>query len=99
MKITRIFRVRIAPARREEFETKFTSISMPSVTQAKGVISVSIHKPTKWAPDEYAMFSQWEDEAALAAFAGEDWSRPKIPRGMESLVEECWVHHYRSWSG
>jgi heme-degrading monooxygenase HmoA len=99
MHITRIFRVRIAAAGREEFEAKFSSISIRFVNQAKGFISVSIHKPTRWAPDEYAMISQWEDEAALAAFVGEEWNRPKIPHGMESFVEECWVHHYGSWNG
>lgn len=90
--------MRIAAARRDEFEAKFSSISIRFVNQAEGFISVSILKPTRWAPDEYAMISQWENEAALVAFAGEDWSRPKIPHGMESLVEDCWVHHYVSWS-
>lgn len=90
--------MRIAAARLEEFEAKFSSISIPFV-YGKGCISVSILKPTKWAPNEHAMISQWEDEAALVAFAGEEWNRPKIPHGMENLVEECWVHHYRSWNG
>jgi quinol monooxygenase YgiN len=97
MQITRIFRVRIAAARREEFEAKLSSISIPFV-YAKGSISVCVHKPARWTPDEYAMISQWEDEAALVAFAGEEWSRPKIPNGMENLVEDCWVHHYGSWN-
>ncbi len=98
MPITRIFRVQIAPELRQEFEDKFSSISVHVVNEAPGFISVSILKPTKWAPDEYAMISQWEDEAALKAFAGEEWSHAVIPPGMEKFVVECRVHHYESWA-
>jgi len=60
-------------------------------------MSVSIYKPTQWAPDEYAMISHWKDRAAVQAFAGAEWNRAKIPHGMEHLIEECWVHHYEVW--
>lgn len=98
MAITRIFRVRIVPELRHEFEEKFSSVSVHVVNEARGFLNVSIHKPTKWAPDDYAMISQWENEAALKAFAGEQWSQAVIPAGMERFVVEYWVHHYESWS-
>jgi len=98
MAITRVFRARIVPGLRQEFEEKFSSISIHVVNDAAGYISASIFKPTRWAPDEYAMISQWEDEAALKAFAGEKWNRAVIPAGMEKFIVECWVHHYESWT-
>jgi len=98
MGVTRVFRVRIAPEQREEFEEKFSSISIRAVNEAQGPLSVSILKPTKWAPDEYAMVSRWENEAALKTFAGEQWNHAVIPPGMEKFVVECWVHHYESWA-
>jgi len=94
--ITRIFRVQIDPALRDEFESKFESISVAAVKEADGSISVSIGKPTKWAPDEYVMISQWENEESLRKFAGENWCQAHIPAGMEKFVEECWVHHFES---
>jgi heme oxygenase (mycobilin-producing) len=97
MAITRIFRVQIVPELRHEFEEKFSTISVHAVDEANGFLAVSILKPTKWAPDEYAMISHWQDEAALKAFAGDNWNRPVIPHGMEKFVAECWVHHYDSW--
>lgn len=97
MAITRIFRVRIVPELREEFEEKFSSISIRAVNEAQGFLSVTILKPTKWAPDEYSMVSQWENEAALRGFAGEQWVHAVIPPGMKKFVIECWVHHYESW--
>lgn len=98
MAITRIFRVRIRSELKQEFEEKFSSVSVRAVEEASGSLAVSILKPTKWAPDEYAMISQWENEAALKAFAGEQWNHAVIPPGMEKFVDECWVHHYESWA-
>ena len=98
MAITRIFRVRIRPELRPEFEEKFSSVSVRTVDEAPGFLAVSILKPTKWAPDEYAMISQWENEAALKAFAGEQWNHAVIPLAMEKFVVECWVHHYEAWA-
>jgi len=98
MAITRIFRVRIAPELRQEFEEKFSSVSVHRVNEAPGFVSASILKPTKWAPDEYAMISQWENETALKGFAGEEWKHAVIPSGMENFVVERWVHHYESWT-
>ena len=98
MTITRIFRVRIHPELKQEFEEKFASISVHAVDQALGFQAVSILKPTMWAVDEYAMISQWKNEAALKAFAGEEWNHAVIPTGMEKFVVECWVHHYDSWA-
>ena len=97
MTITRIFRVRIDPDLRDEFEAKFATVSVAAVTGAHGSRGVTIFRPTRWAPDEYAMISTWQDEAALAAFAGEQWNAAVIPPGMETYVVECSVHHYRVW--
>lgn len=98
MAITRIFRIRIFPLLRTEFEEKFADISMRSVHRADGLVSAQICKPTLWAPNEYMMISVWEDEAAVRAFAGDNWHQPVIPPGMEKFIGECWLHHYQSWS-
>ena len=47
--------------------------------------------------DEYVMASQWEDEKALIAIAGEDWNQAHIPEAMNKFVKACWVHHYHSF--
>jgi hypothetical protein len=44
------------------------------------------------------MITQWENEAALKAFAGEQWNHAVIPPGMKKFVVDCWVHHYVSWT-
>jgi heme oxygenase (mycobilin-producing) len=98
MPITRVFRVRINTSMRQEFQEKFCSVSVQTVNKAPGFISVTIFKPSKWTPDEYAMISEWENEAALKKFAGDQWEHPIIPTGMDKFVIECWVHHYESWS-
>ena len=51
MAITRVFRVSIKAELREEFEEKFADVSVRKVQGVPGMISVSIHRPTKWSPE------------------------------------------------
>jgi len=95
--ITRVFRARIDPDLREEWEAKFTDVSVKVVENQPGFVSVWIGRPTAWAPDEYVMISQWEDQAALEDWLGQQWNQAFIPHGMESFIRECWVHHYESF--
>lgn len=60
-------------------------------------MSVSIGKPTKHAPNEYVMVSEWKDQSSLINFAGNNWNEAHIPSGMEKYVEQCWVHHYETF--
>jgi len=92
--ITRIFRVRIDPSFRVEFESKFSDISVKAVESQKGFLSVEIGKPTNWTPDEYVMITHWKDEESLRNFVGESWNEAHIPEGMGQFAQECWVHHY-----
>lgn len=95
--IIRIFRVQIRPELREEFEAKFSSISVEAVETKMGFAEVTIGKPTKWAPDEYAMITKWENEDALRRFAGPNCHKAVIPEGMGKFLDSCWVHHYEEW--
>jgi heme-degrading monooxygenase HmoA len=95
--ITRIFRVKVPAHLHQEFEREFLSVSVPFVKTEKGIVSVSVGRPTRWHPDEYVMVSVWENEAALVAFAGEQWNQAVIPKGMEKFISECWVHHYENF--
>jgi heme-degrading monooxygenase HmoA len=95
--ITRIFRVRVPTALHAEFEQKFLSVSAAYVKTEPGLLSVVVGRPTRWAPEEYAMVSVWQSEADVARFAGENWNRSVIPQGMEQYVSECWVHHYENF--
>jgi heme-degrading monooxygenase HmoA len=97
MSVIRIFRVRIDSVFRQEFEELFSFVALHKINEAEGFISASIHKPTKWNPDEYAMVSQWENEASLKAFYGAEWNPSVIPRRGEKFVVASWLHHYESW--
>ena len=92
--IIRIFRVRIHPDLRKEFERKFREVSVPYVESKDGYIAHEVGYPTKWRPDEYMLLSKWRNEEALIALAGDTWSQAVIPHGMEKFVAECWVDHF-----
>ena len=95
--ITRIFRVQIKPELRAEFEKDFADVSIAAVKGHAGLVSVEIGKPTQWSPDEYVMISKWRRVDDVEAFAGWEWHRAIIPRGMEHYVVRCWVHHFEGF--
>jgi heme-degrading monooxygenase HmoA len=95
--ITRIYRVQIDPELRKEFEAKFQQVCHEVVDGSPGLISVSIGKPTRWAPDEYVMVSSWHNVESVQQFAGEDWEKPMIPEDMRRFTKACWLHQYESF--
>lgn len=94
MVIIRVFRVQIDPAQRAAFERGFCSTSVQAVATCGGCLGWELGWPTRWSPDTYAMISRWQDEWALAAFAGPAWNTPVIPDGMGQFVVSCSVEHY-----
>lgn len=92
--IIRIFRTTIHTKMRTDFERDFESISVEAVANNRGLISCQIGKPTQWNPDEYAMITYWEDEAALNSFAGEEWFKAVIPPGMTEYPVSFSVEHF-----
>jgi len=97
MTITRVFRVEIDTELRSEFEHKFNTLSKRMMENASGCNRLSVLRPTKWKSDENAMISEWENEAALAAFVGENWNTSVIPAEMEIYAKKHSVSHYTSW--
>ena len=65
-----------------------------TVQNHKGLISCQVGGPTKWNPDDYVMITCWEDEASLAAFAGENWNQAVIPKEMQKYPKAFSVAHY-----
>ena len=92
--ITRLFRIRIKPDRRADFERDFIDISVSYVKKQAGYLSHTVGYPTAWQPNDYLLVINWRDEEALHAFAGEAWNKPVIPGGMEHYVVDCWVDHF-----
>lgn len=91
--IKRIYRVRIKPGLRAEFEPLFETVALASVAQAKGCQQVTLGWLTSHAPDDDSVVSCCDSAGSLQAFAGSDWSVPHIPEGMERCVDTCWLHH------
>jgi len=92
--ITRIYRVKIKPQLRGEFEPLFRTVAIASVQEATGCTSAKLGGPTPKSPNEYSVTSVWNREESLTDFVGFDWAQAHIPEGMERFVDQCWVHHY-----
>lgn len=94
--IIRVFTAIVKNDLQQEFEAKFQEISVPLVKNYTGLISLEIAKPTIWNPDEFLMISRWEEEKHLIDFAGANWNKADIPKGMEKYIERCSVAHYEN---
>lgn len=97
MTVIRVFTVEIEANFRSEFEHKFNTLSKRLLENASGCNGLSVLKPSKWAPDEYAMISEWENETALAEFVGAHWNMSVIPSEMQKYAKNHSVSHYLSW--
>ena len=95
--IVRVFKVQVHSSLRDEFEHDFNTLSKKMMMSASGCIRQSVLKPTKWAPDEYAMISEWETESDLELFVGQNWYESVIPTEMERYAISHSVSHYTSW--
>ena len=94
MTINRIYRVQIKPALRDEFEPLFKTVALSSVQSAPGCKFAKLGGPVDATPNDYAVTSIGDSVNNLKEFAGDDWTKPHIPDGMERFVDRCWVHHY-----
>jgi transposase/quinol monooxygenase YgiN len=92
--IIRIFRARLKPGKREEFERLCRRSSMPLMRAHPGCLSVRIRQPPDCQPDVFAITSLWKDLASLQTFAGENWREATILPGEADLLEEVIVQHY-----
>lgn len=92
--IMRIFRVRVVPARRDDFRAFFLTVAKPMMEGTDGVETVHFGLPLPDSPDDFAIVMIWRDLAALEAFVGADWRTPHIAPEEEGVVETRWLDHY-----
>lgn len=95
--IIRIYRVQINPGYREEFEKKFSEVAEQFVAGREGLVSLTIGKPTQFAPDTYVMISNWKDVDSVKSFAGPNWGEPIIPEHMKRYTINCWLDQFEAF--
>lgn len=97
--ITRVFRGRVRPGQRGAFERFIHAQAIPELEANPGVVSVHFGTPTEQTPDEFLVVTVWRDLDSLKAFAGEQWSDPKLSLDEAHMLEHATVHHYRNGNG
>ncbi len=97
--IVRIFQVTAQPGREADFAAFFTETALPLVRRQPGLVSVTAGLPRPETPAEFCMTMVWRDEAALRAFAGEDWREPHIHPDEAPLVRDRRLSHYELAEG
>lgn len=97
--ITRVFRGTVRPGRHAEFERLLREEGVPRFERTPGCLSVHVGTPTEASPDEYMVVTVWRDLDALKAFAGEQWSDPKLSLREAHVLADATVHHYRNGDG
>ncbi len=92
--IMRIFRARVKPGRRGEFERLVQEKSIPIMRKQPGLITIQVGKPMDRRPDEFVLVSVWEDLASLQVWTGENWNDVVPLPGEADLIEEATIQHY-----
>lgn len=94
--IIHVFRARVQPGKRDDFERMVVDVSTPLVEAQKGLVARYSGRPTGSNTDEFVMVSVWKDLESLRAFAGQDWGKAVIPEEEHPVLRETFVHHYES---
>src|SRR5436309_2340896 len=92
--IVRVFRARVRPGKKAEFEQTVRQHSIPLVEAQKGLITYYVGRPVDSNDDEFIMVTVWPDLDTLKKFTGPDWNRSIIPEQEQPLLIESSVEHY-----
>lgn len=90
----RIFRARVKPGRRGDFERLCQDKAIPMMRKQPGLITIQVGKPMERRPDDFVLVSVWQDLASLKAWAGEQWNAVVVMPGEAELIEEATLQHY-----
>ena len=92
--IIRVFRARIRPGYRDEFEAFLREGPMPRIAARPGLVAQHVGCPLQPDSSEFVYVSVWEDVASLQGFAGERWQEAVIDKEEEHMLEETLIDHY-----
>lgn len=92
--IVRVFRARLKPGKRGEFEQLCRRMSLPLMRAQPGCLSARMWSAPDSHPDLFAITSLWKDLPSLRAFAGEHWEEAAILPGEADLLIEATVQHF-----
>ena len=93
--IIRVFRTRIKPDKRMEFE-RIVKETLPLLRSQKGLVACYPGKPTGSNSDEFVVVTVWRDLPSLKRFAGEKWEEPVLSEEERGIMDEWFTHNYES---
>lgn len=92
--IIRVFRARLKPGKRAEYERLCRLGTFPVMRRQAGCLTVSIAEPKSLQSREFIVVSVWRSLDDLRAFVGETWREVIILPGEADLLEVARVEHY-----
>lgn len=92
--IVRVFRARLKPGRRGDFERLCRDRSIPHLRTLEGCQAVHVGRQLEEYPDEFVLVSVWRDLESLKRFAGEHWRTPLVLPGEAEMIESASAQHY-----
>src|SRR5919112_999307 len=92
--IIRVFRARIHPGKKDEFEHFVRETGVPMVQSQAGCSHVAWGR-SRWRDQpEFAVVTHWDSIQALEAFAGPRWQEAVIEPDEEHMLAEVFCDHY-----
>ncbi len=91
--LIRLFRGRVHQGMEQRYARYLRDVAAPHILSTPGVRELQIFEPLR-SQDDFVVKSVWTDVGSLIAFAGKDWSHPRIlPTERDFLAAADVTHH------
>ncbi len=93
--IVRVLTARVRSDRAAAVNAKFRQ-QLPILREQPGLLYVKLARQVGPDHEEIVLFEEWQDTAALYAWAGPLITKPRLLPGTDDLVEDLRISHYEA---
>ena len=95
--IIRLVHVKVKPGKQADFRQVMELLSVPEIQARKGMIAFYPGQPLGPDSPDFMLVTVWKGRKGVEIGCSEEWIEKIIPREVMPLVEEWYVHGYKSF--
>ena len=95
--IIRLIHVKVRSGNQTKFRQVLEMLSVPEIQARKGIIAFYPGQPLGPESNEFILVTVWKGRKGVEIGCSEEWIEKIIPHEAMPLVEEWYVHGYKSF--